>query len=67
MKEYADKKGVCFFAYNNDQLDYVSMAMTAALYVKKYLKLPVALITDEGSELWLEQSQDTNLINKSFD
>ena len=67
MKEYADKKGVCFFAYNNDQLDYVSMAMTAALYVKKYLKLPVALITDEGSEQWLEQSQDANLINKSFD
>ena len=56
MKEYADKKGVCFFAYNNDQLDYVSMAITAALYVKKYLKLPVALITDEGTEQWLEQS-----------
>ena len=67
MKEYADKQGVCFFAYNNDQLDYVSMAITAALYVKKYLKLPVALITDEGSEQWLEQSQDEKLINKAFD
>ena len=67
MKDYADKKGVCFFAYNNDQLDYVSMAITAALYVKKYLKLPVALITDEGSEMWLEQSQDAGQINKAFD
>ena len=64
MKE---PKGVCFFAYNNDQLDYVEMAIVAAKYVKKHLKLPVCLITNEGSESWLEESKPKKLINESFD
>jgi hypothetical protein len=60
-------KGVCFFAYNNDQLDYVKMAILAAKYVKKNLKLPVCLITDEGSCEWLEQSHSKEIINETFD
>ena len=64
MKE---QRGVCFFAYNNDQLDYVELAIIAAKYVKKHLKLPVCLITNEGSESWLEESKPKKLINESFD
>ena len=64
MKE---PKGVCFFAYNNDQLDYVEMAIVAAKYVKKHLKLPVCLITNEGSESYLEETKSKKLINESFD
>jgi len=67
MPNVLEEKGVCFFAYNNDQLDYVKMATAAARYVKKNLKLPVCLITDEGSEGWLEQSQPKKLIKEVFD
>ena len=67
MTEYDAKQGVCFFAYNNDQLDYVRMAILASKYVKKNLNLPVCLITDEGSESWLEQSHSKEIINEAFD
>ena len=64
MKE---QKGVCFFAYNNEQLDYVKMAILASKYVKENLKLPVCLITDEGSDNWLSQTHSKELIEDSFD
>lgn len=67
MANILEEKGVCFFAYNNDQLDYVELAVLAASYVKKYLKLPVCLITDEGSEAWLYESKDNQVIDKCFD
>ena len=60
------QRGVCFFAYNNEQIDYVELATLAALYVKEYLNLPVCLITDEGSDAWLQQSKP-DLVNKCFD
>ena len=67
MGEILAPKGVCFFAYNNDQLDYVKMALTAGKYAKKNLHLPVCLITDEGSESWLYESQPKKLIKEVFD
>ena len=67
MTEYNDKQGVCFFAYNNDQLDYVKMAILASKYVKKNLNLPVCLITDEGSESWLEETHSKKVIESAFD
>ena len=67
MEEILAPKGVCFFAYNNDQLDYVKMALTAGKYAKKNLHLPVCLITDEGSESWLYESQPKKLIKEVFD
>lgn len=67
MTDYDAKQGVCFFAYNNDQLDYVKMAILASKYVKKNLNLPVCLITDEGSESWLEESHSKEVINEAFD
>lgn len=67
MKEILAPKGICFFAYNNDQLDYVMMALTAGKYAKKNLQLPICLITDEGSSNWLEESQPKDVIDKVFD
>ena len=32
---YKEKCGVCFFVYNNDQIDYVDLVMIAARYVKE--------------------------------
>lgn len=61
------KEGVCFFAYNNEQIDYVKLATLAATYVKEYLGKPVCLITDEGSDAWLHQSQPENLVKHCFD
>lgn len=66
MSEKQAKQGVCFFAYNNEQIDYVELATLAALYVKEHLKLPVCLITDEGSEAWLQQSKP-ELAERCFD
>lgn len=67
MIDKLDDRGVCFFAYNNDQIDYVAMALIAASFVKKYLNLPVCLITDSGSDAWLHQSQDAALIESTID
>ena len=53
MSEYKDEKGVCFFVYNNEQIDYVDIALLAAKYVKTYLDLPVCIITDAGTYAWI--------------
>lgn len=66
MSEKQEQRGVCFFAYNNEEIDYVELATLAALYVKEYLKLPVCLITDDGSEAWLQQSKP-DLVERCFD
>ena len=67
MDEVLAPKGICFFAYNNDQLDYIKMALVASRYAKKNLKLPVCLITDEGGESYLYESQSKEQINQVFD
>jgi len=59
--------GVCFFAYNNEQIDYVKLALYAASQVKKHLNQPVCLITDEGGLGWLKQSQGINTLQKYID
>jgi len=42
-------KGAIFFAYNNNQLNYIKLAYLSASSVRKYLNLPCTLITDDGS------------------
>jgi len=67
MTNFVAPRGVCFFAYNNDQIDYVELALLASMYVKKHLKLPVCLITDQGSSAWLHESKDISLIEENID
>jgi len=65
--EYEDKEGICFFAYNNDKIDYIKLTIIAARYAKRYLNKPVCLITDTGTAAWLEQSQDKKIAEECFD
>lgn len=63
-----ETRGICFFAYNNDQLDYIKLAHIAAGYVKKNMKNNnTCLITDAGSYAWLQQSIDPELHDMCFD
>ena len=59
-------EGICFFAYNNDQIDYVKLATIAASYAKRQLGKPVCLITDAGSMAWLKESQPKHIIDSCF-
>ena len=45
------KQGVILFAFNNKQIDYVKQAVYCAKRIKKYLNLPVQLITDNEEYL----------------
>lgn len=65
--KYKEKQGVCFFVYNNNQLDYVELLMLAARYVKEYLKLPVCMITDQGTYNWMSQTQSESDIDTYID
>lgn len=47
------KQGVLLYALNNEQIDYVEIAYNAARQAKKYLKLPVTIVTDSAD--WLYQ------------
>ena len=49
-------KGICLFCYNNEQLDYSRFALLSAVYAKKQLGLPVTIITDDGTQDWMEQN-----------
>ena len=63
-----EEKGVCFFAYNNRQLDYIRFAHVAAGYVKANMKNnDTCLITDSGSYAWLKQSIDKKWHETCFD
>jgi hypothetical protein len=47
--------GALIFAYNNEQTDYVAMAAWAAKNIRKHLGIPVALVTDQPTNLKFEQ------------
>jgi hypothetical protein len=39
-------KGILIFAFNNSEIDYVSIAAYAAKQAKKFLNMPVSIVTD---------------------
>ena len=53
-------KGVLIFAFNNSEIDYVSIAAYAAKRVKQFLNLPVSIVTDQSS-------YDTSTFENVFD
>ena len=59
--------GVVLIAYNNDQLDYTRFAILAATYARKQLKLPVSIITDDGTKKWMEETHSKELLDRTFD
>lgn len=56
-------KGVLIYALNNEQIDYIELALYAAKSVKKHLNVPVALVTDSSD--WLKKQYPE--YNKTFD
>ena len=63
-----DGNGICMFAYNNEQLDYVKFATLAAKYVKKNMKNnQTCLITNDGSYDWMKTSIGQKEIDRTFD
>lgn len=64
----SESKGVCFFCYNNNELDYVQFAHIAASYVKRNMKNNnTCLITDHGTYGWLKESVPELIHDKVFD
>jgi len=64
----SQSKGICAFAYNNEEINYVLMAYICALHVKTHLKNNnFCLITDEGSLAYAKQLITVDKLNKVFD
>lgn len=42
--------GALIFAFNNEQTDYVAMARWSAGRIRRYLQIPVALVTDAATD-----------------
>ena len=60
--------GVTFFAYNNEQIDYIRLAVLAASAVKKHMKNnQTCLITNKSSLDWSTKSITNKTLNKVFD
>ena len=60
--------GVIFFAYNNEQIDYIKLAVLAASAVKKHMKNnQTCLITNKTSFDWGKKSVTTKVLDKAFD
>ena len=65
--EYSAERGICMFAYNNEQLDYGQFSLLAAKQAKQYLDVPVCLITDNGTWSWLTQNHGEHLVDQFID
>ena len=61
-------RGFLIHAYNNEQIDYGSMALCCALLIKKNLKYNnVTLVTTLDTIDWLRKSHDKRFISYAFD
>jgi hypothetical protein len=60
-------KGVLMYAHNNTEIDYFKIACANALMVQKNLRVPVTLVTDDGSLQWAKKSLDQELITTCFE
>lgn len=68
MSEKEEDNGICFFAYNNEQIDYLRLAHIAAGYVKSNMSNnKTCLVTDEGTYSWLKDSIDSKWHETCFD
>ena len=57
-------QGVLIFAQNNASIDYTKMAIYAAERVKKFLNVPVSIVTDSREQLL---SHNSNVFDKIID
>lgn len=61
-------KGIIMFAHNNDEIDYLKLAVMNALLIQKNLgmtKDQIAIVTDEPSMAWTSKDIGKRLINSA--
>ena len=62
------KNGICFFAYNTMEIDYIKFSILSALYAKKHMKNnQTCLITKQGDFDYAKDTHGEELINRAFD
>lgn len=59
--------GFLMFAQNNTTINYLKIALTNALLIKKHLNKPVSVVTDTVSLSWAENVALEELIYNTFD
>jgi hypothetical protein len=59
--------GILIFAHNSREVDYILTAVVAATLAKKYLNVPVSLVTDETTLDWAKTSEIYSRVNTTFD
>jgi hypothetical protein len=62
IREKTMTRGVLLFAFNNDKVDYYSMAVATAKRANKFLNLPVTVVTDKTTDLSKYTYQFDNVI-----
>jgi hypothetical protein len=60
-------KGVLIFAHNNRDIDYGLLSLISGGLAKKYLKVPVTLVTDRFTINWSKESQIYDKMESIFD
>ena len=57
-------QGVLMFAHNNQTVDYIKQSIFAAMQVKKYLQMPVTLITSNQAHLYMHYKKHIKIFDK---
>jgi hypothetical protein len=60
-------RGVLMYAHNNQEIDYIKIACANALMVQKNLKVPVTLVTDQGTLDWGQKLFNKEFIEQCFE
>jgi len=60
-------QGILIYAHNSHSVDYGLMSVISGGLAKKYLNVPVSLITDKFTVDWMKNSQSYELAVKIFD
>lgn len=61
------KKGAIIFAHNSRKVDYSLMALISGGLVKKHLKVPVSLITDQSTVDWMKSNSSFDIAEDIFE
>ncbi len=61
------KKGVLLFAHNNREVDYALLSIISGGLAKKYLNVPVSLVTDTETKEWMKTSGVLEKAEQVFD
>ena len=60
-------QGILIYAHNSRSVDYALMSVISGGLAKKYLKVPVSLVTDKFTVDWMKDSQIYDIANRIFE